>query len=294
MRVPNSPSTLANWIESFLVDLRNGNRSIYTLRGYRVDLEQFATFNADTATATTSDNLRAFLDTVAHLSPATRAHKQAVLASFFAWAVRNGLLSSNPMDRVQRVRLNDPKPRALKREQIEKILAAIPKTQLRDLLLFRLIYETGLRVGEALALHIEDLDLTPDNEHLNVLGKGGRRRLVLLDDPALVKLLRRYLARMHYQYGSLFRAAKNGRGGSLRYQSIQERWIVYCRQADVVCTLHQLRHSHATELVNGGVSLTAIRKRLGHKNLQTTLRYAEQSDEAADAELRAWRRKQNP
>ncbi len=45
------------------------------------------------------------------------------------------------------------------------------------------------------------------------------------------------------------------------------------------------------ELVNEGVSLATIRKRLGHKNLQTTLRYAEQSDAAADAEIRAWRRR---
>jgi len=63
-----------------------------------------------------------------------------------------------------------------------------------------------------------------------------------------------------------------------------------CAQAGVDCTLHQLRHTHATELVNDGVSLATIRKRLGHKNLQTTLRYAEQSDQAADAELRQWRR----
>jgi site-specific recombinase XerD len=51
-----------------------------------------------------------------------------------------------------------------------------------------------------------------------------------------------------------------------------------------------LRHSHATELVNDGVSLATIRKRLGHKNIQTTLHYAEQSDETADAEMRIWRR----
>lgn len=80
--------------------------------------------------------------------------------------------------------------------------------------------------------------------------------------------------------------------GVLRYQSVQERWAGYCAKAGIECTLHQLRHTHATELVNDGVSLTTIRKRLGHKNLQTTLRYAEQSDAVADAELRAWRRRQ--
>jgi integrase/recombinase XerD len=70
-------------------------------------------------------------------------------------------------------------------------------------------------------------------------------------------------------------------------------WLdTYCEDAGIHCTLHQLRHTHATEMVNDGVSLATIRKRLGHKNIQTTLRYAEQSDESADAELRAWRRHQ--
>jgi len=148
-----------------------------------------------------------------------------------------------------------------------------------------------LRVSEELSLYVEDIDLSLDNEHLTVAGKGGKRRMVLLDDPRLVQQLRAYLKRMGYQHGPLFRAEKNGRGGPLRYQSMQERWDRYCTQAGVICTLHQLRHTHATELINGGVSLPTIRKRLGHKNLQTTLRYAEQSDETADAEIRGWRRR---
>ncbi|MGW6933551.1 tyrosine-type recombinase/integrase [Lentzea sp. NPDC054927] len=55
--------------------------------------------------------------------------------------------------------------------------------------------------------------------------------------------------------------------------------------------LHQLRHTHATELINGGVSLQTIRKRLGHRKIQTSLRYAEHSDRAADDELRRWLRR---
>jgi site-specific recombinase XerD len=57
----------------------------------------------------------------------------------------------------------------------------------------------------------------------------------------------------------------------------------------VRCTLHQLRHAHATELVNGGVPLETIRRRLGHARIETTLRYAEQRDAVADADIRAWR-----
>ena len=123
-----------------------------------------------------------------------------------------------------------------------------------------------------------------------MIGKGGRRRTILLDDTALVTLLKRYIQQQGYQHGALFRAHKNYRGGALRYQSVQEKWASYYRQAGIACTLHQLRHAHATELVNDGVSLATIRKRLGHKHIQTTLRYAQQSDAAADAEMRAWRR----
>jgi len=140
---------------------------------------------------------------------------------------------------------------------------------------------------------VEDIDLSLDNEHLTVVGKGGKRRARVLDDPHLVQQLRAYLKRMGYKHGPLFRAEKNGRGRSLRYQSIQERWDSYCTQAGVVCTLHQLRHTHATELINGGVSLPTICKRLGHTNLQTTLRYAEQADSTANAEVRAWWRQQH-
>lgn len=279
-------------IDRFLADLLNANRSQHTVRNYRIALTQFADVTPVLTSEVALHHVQAFLDTLSPLRPATRALKQSALTSFFDWALRARHLDTNPMQAIQRVRLDDPKPRALQRHQIEKILTLIPRHQIRDRLLFRLLFEIGLRVSEALALVIEDLDLTLDNEHISVLGKGGRRRLVLLDDPTLVTLLRRYLAQTQYRSGSLFRATKNGRGGSIRYQSIHEHWMAYCRSAAVTCTLHQLRHSHATELVTNGVSLATIRKRLGHKNLQTTLRYAEQSDDTADAELRAWPRKQ--
>ena len=107
---------------------------------------------------------------------------------------------------------------------------------------------------------MQDLDLTRGDEHLTVVGKGERKRTVLLDDPKLVIQLRALHPRtLGYAYGPLFQATKNGRGGSLRYQSVQERWQIYTQRAGVSCTLHQLRHSHATELVNGGVSLATIR-----------------------------------
>jgi len=282
--------SLQTAIADFLADLTYSNRSAHTRRVYAADLQQFAAFYRGSLADITVDVLRAHFATWTSLSPATRARKQAAIASFLAWAYRQDLIRMNPMGKIDRVKLDRPPPRGLERTQVEAILANIPPARRRDRLLFRLLYETGLRVGEALSLYVEDVDLTTDDEHLHVLGKGGRKRTVLLDDPVVVAQLRAYLKHTRYQHGPLFRAEKNGRGGPLRYQSVQALWMRYCTHAGVTCTLHQLRHTHATELVNAGVSLATIRKRLGHKNVQTTLRYAEQSDATADAELRAWRR----
>jgi integrase/recombinase XerD len=151
-------------------------------------------------------------------------------------------------------------PRGLAAGQVEAILAVIPRARLRDRVLFGLIAQTGLRAGEALAVHVEDLDPTPGDEHLRVVGKGGRPRTVLLDDDRLVALLRRYLTTAGYRSGPLFRAEKNHIGGPLRYASAQARWAQYTATAGVSATLHQLRHTHATALVQGGVSLATIRK----------------------------------
>jgi len=271
--------------------MEHANRSAHTLRAYAADLRQFVEFYRGSLLRLTPDVLTAFWTMQSHLSPATRARRQAALSSFFAWAYRHDLIAADPMGKVTRVKRERPLPRGVEPALVERILAVIPRHQVRDRLLFRLVFETGMRIGEALNLHVEDLDLTQDDEHVEVLGKGSDRRTILLDDTRLVKQLRDYLKQTKYKHGPLFRAAKNGRGDTLAYQSVHERWAGYCAKADVACTLHQLRHTHATEMINGGVSLATIRRRLGHKSMQTTLLYVNQSDATADDEIRAWRRR---
>lgn len=276
---------------AFLADLVQRNRSAHTIRAYASDLAQFATQYQGPVGGITADVVRTFFAAHAALSVASRARKQAALASFLTWACKRDRIALNPMGKLDRLPHAELAPRDVARDQVDAVLAQIPRSHLRDRLLFRLLVETGLRISEALAIQIEDLTLVRDDEHVRVIGKGGRQGTILLDDPVLVALLHRYLQRMSYQHGWLFRAEKNGDGRPLRSQSVQERWARYCTQAGVRCTLHQLRHTHATELVNDGVSLATIRKRLGHRNIQTTLRYAEQHDATVDAELRDRRRR---
>ncbi|MDQ2806409.1 MAG: tyrosine-type recombinase/integrase, partial [Chloroflexota bacterium] len=258
----------------FLLDLAQAQRSLHTRRAYASDLAQFAATSPGPLTGITPTLLRAFFLTLETRQPTTRARQQATLASFFAWAYRQDLLAHNPMTQIQRVQPAVPLPRAIARPQVEAICAAIPRADQRDRVLFRLLVETGLRIGEALGLEVGAVDRTRDDEHLRVLGQGGRWRTVLLDARDLVRQIRRYRQYTGYRHGPLFRAVKNGGAAGLRYQSVQERWAGYCAAAGGRCSLHQLRHTHATELVNDGISLATIRKRLGHQRMETTLRYA--------------------
>lgn len=115
-------------------------------------------------------------------------------------------------------------------------------------------------------------------------------RQVLLDDCGYVALLRLYLARAAFTSGPLFRASINGSGGPLSYDAAHHRWTNYCQQAGVDIDIHQLRHAHATELINAGVSVEAVRRRLGHASTETTQIYTLLADKVADDEIRAARR----
>jgi integrase/recombinase XerD len=169
----------------------------------------------------------------------------------------------------------------------------VPLGVLRDRVLFETTYVCGARAAEVCGLDIEDFDLRQDDEHVRIHGKGGTVRTVLLDDRGYVALLKLYLARAGYRYGPAFRASINGNGGPLSYDAAHHRWENYCEAAGVEINIHQLRHAHATELINAGVSIEAVRRRLGHASTETTQLYALLADEVADAEIRAARRRRD-
>ena len=128
-----------------------------------------------------------------HGAKATRARKQAALASFLRWCRTHDLLDADPMATLERIAAPQRQPRGVDPARVQRVLDAIPRTRLRDRVLFGLIASTGLRASEALGVHTDDLSMATDDEHLSVVGKGDKQRTILLDDPALLALLRRYL-----------------------------------------------------------------------------------------------------
>jgi integrase/recombinase XerC/integrase/recombinase XerD len=298
--LPGHP--LARHIDDFLTDLANANRPRNTVRAYRGDLIAFAAHHDGDVDGITAAPVRAFLGEIAGQAPSTRKRKRAAVASFCKWAVRHDLLDASPMDRIDTIKVPRTLPRPAAAADIQAVLRAIcsrrprkdvPIDVLRDRVLFETAYVCGARASEVCGMYVEDLDLQLDDEHARVHGKSGTVRTVLLDDRGHVTLLKLYLARSGYTSGPLFRASINGRGGPLSYDAAHSRWQGYCAAAGVDIGIHQLRHAHATELINSGVSIEVVRRRLGHASTETTQIYALLADKVADSEIRAARRRRD-
>ena len=118
--------SLESLVAIFLADLAHANHSPHTCRAYATDLAQLCAFHQGPVQTITAEVLRTFFGIHARLRPASRARKQAAVARFLTWAEQHELLDSNPMRKIDRVKLDPPQPRGVARDQIERILKVIP------------------------------------------------------------------------------------------------------------------------------------------------------------------------
>jgi len=285
--------SLSRAADQFIATLRARHAPINTVRSYASDLRRFALVAPADLVAIDGAVVRSFLESVDGQSPATRRRWDATLRAFYRWALREGLVAGNPMERVDPVKMISRLPRPLDSDSVTAVLKSIPPSATRDRALFTLLYETGMRVSEALGVQYADLELTPDDEKVRVLGKGQRERTVLLTAaPESSRLLRRHLKLSRIRSGSVFRGDPRYGGSALPwgYTTARRAWQRYCAVAGVTATLHQLRHSRATQLVQAGVPLGTVRKVLGHRNIQSTLLYVEVDPATVKRDLLAYQR----
>ncbi|MFT9445675.1 tyrosine recombinase XerC [Gluconobacter japonicus] len=208
----------------------------------------------------------------------SRARRVSALRSFYRYlAVRFDI--SNPAPGLLATpRLKKRLPRPLGQEQALAAPEGISDdaytsaAALRDKALFTLLYGTGLRIGEALALDVRDLSNAGENM-LRVVGKGGKERLVPLL-PAVRETLETWKAAHPSPSpdAPLFCGTRGGRLNPGVAQRAMREW----RKGEGLpdsATPHALRHSFATHLMEGGADLRAIQELMGHASLSTTQAY---------------------
>ena len=252
-----------------------------TLKAYRADLAHFARFaNArrlgllDVQRSHVLDYLVSMIDA----SPRTTARRLSALRRFYSHQARVGMIGRDPMDRIDAPRLGRPLPGTLTEQEVERLLAApdIGTTLgFRDRTMLEVLYATGLRVSELVALQGSSVRMRQGL--VRVTGKGGRERLVPLGEVAL-DWLERFVrgARSEILDGRVSEVVFPSRRGSAMTR--QAFWVLVKRHAASAgiarpVTPHTLRHAFATHLLNHGADLRVIQLLLGHRDISTTQIY---------------------
>ena len=280
------PSPLLSMlIEEFIDSLRWSNRSISTVNSYRHDLISFVNHqeapNDFTLERFTVDALEGyFLDKSECVKPATLARYQSSLRSFCQWLIRKNYLQKNPFDQIESVKVPPPLPKANKQEELKKLFSVIKNRKdwigRRDLALFLLLYQSGLRASEALSLKIGSLDFGART--IKIMGKGQVEAVVPFSSQA-ARAIRAYLrCREESSLRPESPLFLSYRKRPLSYRQVYTRLREYASQAGIAnLTPHTLRHSFCTHLLTSGRNLREIQLLARHKSIQSTQRYLDLS-----------------
>lgn len=247
---------------------------LHTLRRLEAHL---ATRRKHVATATRLD-LRGFLFEVGRdRTPATVARHVAAVRALYRWMLRTGRLEADPAADLAPPRVGRTLPRTATVDALGRLLddAAAERSN-RDRALLELLYGAGLRVGEAAALRLGDLDLNGGIVAVRD-GKGGKERRVPMGRSAVDALRAWLLERPVAAHDHVF---LNRRGGPLSDRSMR-RVVDEAGRGGGIPGLHPhaLRHSYATHMLDAGADLRGIQELLGHASLSTTQRYTHVSVE---------------
>lgn len=260
-----------------------------TLSAYRTDLEGLAEWLGRSGRGLASarrDDLLSYLaarvEAGAH--PRSTARLLSSMRRFYQHLVREGLSTSDPTRRIESPKLGRPLPKSLTESEVEALLEAPDCSEalgLRDRAMLEILYATGLRVSELVALALPRVNLRQGV--VRVTGKGDKERLVPLGEEA-VAWLEDYLreARPELLQGRAADAVfVTRRGEAMTRQAFWYLIRRYAVKAGITKTLspHTLRHAFATHLLNHGADLRVLQMLLGHSDLSTTQIYTHVASE---------------
>jgi integrase/recombinase XerD len=254
-----------------------------TLAAYQADLRQFAHWLREmdkNLLGVEREDLQRYLSVQYQLGKQGRstARLLSCLRQFYRYAVREGWREGDPTAQIESPKLGRSLPKSLTESEVEALLAApvigTPEG-FRDRAMLEILYATGLRVSELVGLGAGQVSL---NQGLvQVIGKGGKERLVPLGEEAL-DWMRRFFAGPRYELLGERRCEAifpTRRGDGMTRQAFWYNIKKYAVKAGIHKHLspHTLRHAFATHLLNHGADLRVVQMLLGHSSLSTTQIY---------------------
>ena len=262
--------------------------SANTLSNYRRDVERYLNWLEDAGKTDLGEVVSTDLeDYVADLRRGSEGRKGLAAASasralvvargLHKFAVSEGVVAADVAAGVSPPKLGEKLPDTLTIDEVGMLLDACPTetpTQLRDKALLEVLYATGARISEVLALVVDDIAETRD--FIKVTGKGDKQRIVPVGGAAQ-RALEAYLVRGRpaLSKGKSHAVFLNKRGGALSRQS---SWAIIKDAAsragiEKEISPHTMRHSFATHLLEGGADVRTVQELLGHASVTTTQIY---------------------
>jgi site-specific recombinase XerD len=284
-------------LSEFQHHLQDIDLSSLTTRGYLGDARQFITwftqtngetFSLESVTPTDIRAYRQFLQVTKQRKASTVNRKLAALSALMAWAKIAEKISSNPTDGVKLVKQTQSAPKWLDKKEQFSLQRAIEKdlqlsklrypkrwvTRRRDASLVQFLFNTGLRLGETIALRLNDVELSERKGSVLVrMGKGNKQRSVPLNAEARQAIQAWLVVRPQTQCDFVWVAVEDVSVG-LSGRAVQRVLYRYGQDAGLnELTPHVARHTFAKNLVDSGVGLEKIASLLGHSSLNTTRIY---------------------
>ncbi len=273
------------------------NLSDRTLRAYQSDLAQFNLHMNDVNTVEiTAQHLETYLDKLGDgpYRDTSIRRKVAALKVFFRFLEEQGIVEESPARKLKiKKPVENRVPTVLSNREVRALLAA-PKEQVeelavardhsagsrnryfcavRDNLILELLFSTGIRIGELVALNVSDVDI--EKSQIHITGRATRGRLVALTAESLLTSIRQYLD-LRAERSLATPALFVGRSGTrLTIYSIENIFKKHVRLAEIKrhVTPHALRHTMAAQLVSSGADIREVQEILGHASILSTQVY---------------------
>jgi integrase/recombinase XerC len=265
-------------VDAFIASLTRSSDN--TLRAYRTDMaslvEWLGRLDVEAPGRVTATHLRRYLAWMGtrELAPRTIARHVSSMRRYFAYLRRQGLVDADPTAALRTPRGASRLPRVLDAGEIDALLAPSagdepPWRAARDSAVLELLYGSGLRVGELVALDVASVDVRGGS--VAVWGKGSKQRRVPLSAFA-VDALRAWLAVRGECVAEVAGDAlfANERGHRLGARDVRR---LLDRRSERPTHPHALRHTFATHMLDGGADLRSVQELLGHADVATTQRY---------------------
>jgi len=256
-----SPRTLDSYEQvirhfGYYIWLRR-NTDVTKLVFYWKDFEKARLDTSVEVTPVLVNDFLSFVSSMQTYKPKTFHRIISTLSSFYRFLYSQGVVTTNPLIGIDRPRIKQQEVKYLKHNQVLRLIDSIE--DIRDKLIVRTIYATGVRVSELCNINIEDIDF--DEHTIRIRGKGDKIRTVFIDEETLGDITKFIDNRI---VGPLFVGQQ---GKHISSRAIQHIFKHYAPQG---ITPHKIRHSYASELYKRSKNLRVVQENLGHTSIKTT------------------------